>query len=314
MLNLSLGVYKLRTGFGFCRIISGRPMMAYLSQSFESYILVELGLSRATLEAYNRDVSEFLLFAKNYELTTQLLEDFIKYLRRNNLKDTTIRRKCMSIRCWYKYLISLGKINPTILDCVNPVSVEKGEVNVIKSDGVRSLLSLCGGFNIRRDVAILSILYHSGLRVSELCQLNITDVNLNQRTMRIKGKGCQQRIVPISKECVKIIQDYLSSKKLSTTDALFIDKNNSRITRRAVTDMITRLSRRAGIKHTTAHTLRKSCATTLLSNGMELELVQNLLGHKDLSTTQHYLSVDLERLKKVHKQCHPLGAGYEIQC
>ncbi len=287
-------------------------------EGFETYIRTELCLSQETLSAYLRDVKEFLDFIRPKELTAQIIETFVNYLRQRGLKSTTIRRKCMSIRCLCHHLISLGLLDPNILGMIDSVRIKRRTPDVLDNKAVDALVAavenrvpICRATNIRRDVAIILTLYHSGLRVSELCNLDIGNINMVRREMRVTGKGNRERIVPTTRKCIEAIQAYFDFDRQSDTDAVFVKSNGQRITRRAVSDMLSSLSRRAGVGHTTAHTLRRTCATSLMNRGVDLNLVKSLLGHKHLSTTQTYLTVSSSRLKSIYSQCHPFGEEYE---
>ena len=167
--------------------------------------------------------------------------------------------------------------------------------------------------NIRRDSAIILIMYHSGLRVSEVCSLNLSDINFSQRQILVKGKGGNERIVPTTFRCVSYVRKYIESERPSGVDYLFVKADGGRITRRAISCMLVSISTRAGIKQITAHVLRRSCATSLMKRGVELDLVRDLLGHQHLSTTQAYLIIDNEHLKRTHGQCHPFGEKHGIK-
>jgi site-specific recombinase XerD len=296
---------------------------------FEIYLRTECGLSPNTIFAYLNDVKEFLDYVGKETFTAQLVEDFINYLgseRRleGQLKDISIRRHYMAIRCFCHYFISLNRLDPKILGMLNSVRVERKTHDVLEPQDVDALISIIKSrtplsrtTNIRRDVAIVLILYSSGLRVSELCGLNMGDISLAEKEIRVKGKGNCDRVVPTTSKCIEAIKSYLCLDRLaqlnpeSNTNAIFIKSNGKRITRRAITDMLTSLSCRAGIKHTNAHMLRRSCATLLMRRGMDLELVQALLGHQNLSTTQAYLTVGHDWLMKIHRECHPFGEKNE---
>lgn len=286
---------------------------------FEIYIRTELGLSSETISAYTRDVKEFLNFIGTQGLTAQLMETFISHLRVQGLKPTTIRRKYMSIRCLCHHLISLDRLDSNIFCTLDSVRIDRRTPNALDSETVDHLIStiksrtlLPRNTNVRRDVSIVLILYHSGLRVSELCNLNLNDINITRKEIRVRGKGGRDRIVPTTQECIGTLQSYLNSDRQSDTDAVFVKLDGQRITRRAISDMLMSLARRSGVQHTTAHMLRRSCATSLMNNGMELELVQSLLGHQNLVTTQSYLAISHSRLKAIHRKCHPFGETNEV--
>jgi len=285
---------------------------------FDTYITTELGLSQETLSAYKRDVQEFLDFIGTQTLTAQLIEIFVNHLKQRGLKSTTVRRKCMSVRCLCHHLIGMGRLDSNILGMINSIRIDRRTSDALDSKDVDTLISAVGKrtpllrtANIRRDVTTILTLYHSGLRASELCGLNLDDIDFSRRTIRVRGKGNCDRIVPTTPRCAQAIMEYIDLERKSETNAIFVTTNGQRITRRAVSDMLTSLSCRAGIKHTTAHMLRRSCATSLMNSGMDLELIQVLLGHQNLSTTQTYLVTTLDRLKNIHQCCHPLGAKYE---
>ncbi len=279
---------------------------------FEIYLYSELGLAQPTILAYKKDVEEFLNFIETKKLTALLIDKFINHLRESGLKPTTVRRKYMSIRCFCNHLISSGRLDPNILESLDPVRAERSQSDVLEPEGVDAIMATLGKDlssprtnHVRRNIAIVLTLYHCGLRVSELCGLNIEDLNFARRQIRVLGKGRRERMVPVSHECVDAIQSYLKTDHNFDTNVVFIKSDGQRLTRRAVSDMILSLSRRAGVKHTTSHTLRRSCATFLMNNGVDLELVKSLLGHQNLGTTQTYLAVTNSRLKNVHMKCHP---------
>ena len=289
-------------------------MSTFDLSKFKTYIETELGLSHETISAYTRDVKEFMVFIDDKEPTSQLVEGFINHLRDKGLKETTIRRKCMSVRCLCHHLISNDELDSNILETIDSIPVERRIPDALETQAVDILISTLEDrislrriHNVRRNVSIILTLYHSGLRVSELCNLNLQDINIARREIKVKGKGGRERVVPTTQTCVDAIRIYTDKYRQSETDALFVKANGIRISRRAVSDMLMSLSRRAGVVHTTAHMLRRSCATSLMNRGVDLELVQMLLGHKDLSTTQSYLAVDNDRLVEVHSRCHPFG-------
>lgn len=272
---------------------------------FCSYVQVELGLSVRTLAAYKFDVQEFLNFMSETDETkfsAMCLERFVTFLGRKILSDRTVCRKYMSVRSFYNYLIATGQLPPNILQCVDSVKYKTVVGDTIGQEEIRLLLSTIGGKNALRNKAIVLLLYQSGLRVSELCNLNIRDITTNLLEARVAGKGECDRIVPITRFTASALKDYLSTRK---DGAVFVQQNGSRMTRRGVSDMLLSLSRRAGIKTVTAHTLRRSFASQLMDNGADLEIVQRLLGHKYLTTTAEYLPISRQRLFDTHKKYHP---------
>lgn len=290
---------------------------------FETYVRTELCLSKETLSAYIRDVKEFLGFAGAQKLNAQLVEKFIDTVEKRGLKESTVRRKCMSIRCLCHHLISLGLLDNKTLGMIDPIRVERktlDESDIIEDRDINALLFAMENrtpksraINVRRDVALILIMYHSGLRVSELCNLNLGDINLKRREIRVRGKGGYERVVPTTHRCAEAVAAYLDSERLSETVAIFVKSDGQRITRRGVSDMLMSLSLKIGMKLITAHTLRRSCATLLMNRGVEIEFVKAILGHRHLSTTQTYLATSNSRLMKVHQSCHPFGEKNETE-
>jgi integrase/recombinase XerC len=282
---------------------------------FDTYITVELGLSRQTLSAYMHDAKEFLDFIGEGKLTQYSIPTFIDQLRTRNLAATTIRRKYMAVRCLCHHLVSLGHITSNIFDATDSVRIDGRTPYALEAKNIDDLLSVLDSrisepraTNVRRNIAIVLTMYDSGLRVSEVCGLNLPDISIEKRSIRVSGKGGRDRVVPTTKRCVSSIQSYCTLERKTTTTALFVKSDGDRVTRRAVGGMLTCLSHKAKITHTTAQTLRRSCATHLMNNGMELSLVQTMLGHQHISTTQAYLAVNKDRLVKIHRRCHPLGS------
>lgn len=289
-------------------------MSTAIIDGFETYIRTELGLSQETLSAYTRDAREFLDFIGVQELTAQSIETFLSNLRHRGRKSTTVRRKCMSVRCLCHHLISLGLLDPNTPNMIDSVRISRRIPDALDPEAVDALVAtveqrvpVLRASNVLRNVAIILTLYHSGLRVSELCGLDIGDINFNRRELRVKGKGCRDRIVPTTQRCLDAIKNYLDIDRKSDINAVFVKSNGQRLTRRAASDMLLSISRRTGIPHTTAHTLRRSCATMLMNRHMDLHLIKDFLGHEQLSTTQNYLVTNLDKLTKIYKQCHPFG-------
>ncbi len=283
-------------------------------KGFEQYVKVELGLSGATFLAYRRDVLEFLDFIGDESLSIPHIDEFIKSLRVRQLQSSTIRRKYMSIRCLCHHLISCNKLNANVVNTTQSVRVERKKPYVLEDHQVSNLLLVMEScpssprtINVRRNVAIILTLYHSGLRASELCGLDICDINSDRRELRVQGKGNRDRVVPTTRTCLDAIRDYVDFDRRTKTDAVFVQGNGSRITRRSVGGMLLSLSRRAGTELVTPHLLRRTCATQLVRRGMDMEFVRMILGHQHISTTQDYVAVDSKHLFNVHKICHPFG-------
>ena len=279
----------------------------YLSEYVE-YLFIERGLSNNTEQAYRRDLTFFIEFLeKNYincfeEITRSKINLYIREMRSNGLAPTSITRKIASLRGWFKWMISSELVNhdPTVsleqpkLGRHLPKVLTMSEISFILSQNLTSL-----------EKAILELLYAAGLRVSELVSLNLVNINLEQSYVRCYGKGSKERLVPIGEEAKAAIIDYLSdrslhSQKNSTKNVpVFLGENGKRISRQEVYSIIINLGKLVN-KHVTPHTIRHSFATHMLENGADLRVVQELLGHSDVSTTQLYTHVSKKRLKEVY--------------
>ncbi len=284
---------------------------------FKAYVSIELGLAEETLIAYVRDVTGFLSFNDDRTFTARSVEDYVRHLFELGLKASTVRRKCMSVRCFYRFLADRGKLDKQQLFLIDPIRVQRENLPSLEPEELERLLTAARGTNAVRNRAIVHALFGSGLRVSELCGLNLGDCHLDQRWARVQGKGARERVVPLSAECMEAIAAYLAERGHGDggrNDALLIQGDtNERLTRRAVSNMITALSQRAGVQHTTSHTLRRTCATSLLRQGVDLDQVQRLLGHSSLSSTQAYLNTSPEQLAETCRRCHPRWAAKDVR-
>lgn len=277
-----------------------------LLKKFKFYIEIELGLADATCKAYLHDAAEFLSFVpKNQEqLTAHILERFVKFLGDKGLQSSTIHRKCMSVRSLYNCLIGLGELDKDILDCVDPPGQGSSIPKPIASSDLYNILTTHVGINKKRNKAMVLLIAHSGLRASELCDLKIQDLSVEKREVKVRGKGSQDRIVPVSHEFIQAVNEYLATRTDNLDDLFLQESGDKRMSRHAVSSVVKSMANRAGIQ-ATAHSLRTSFATNMMNNGADLQVVQQILGHKHLSTTERYLAVTPEHLKKVFTKCHP---------
>ncbi|HYG32316.1 MAG TPA: site-specific tyrosine recombinase XerD [Methylophilaceae bacterium] len=294
------------------------PDPALLDQ-FIDHLWLEDGLSRNTLESYRRDLQLFAdwLQKKSLSLAEVQQTEIQQYLavRFPASKPRSISRLIASLRRFYRYALRENKVavDPTLqidspkLPRSLPKSLTEEDVEaLLDAPDINQPLGL-------RDRAMLEILYASGLRVSELVGLKGTEVSLNEGVIRVTGKGSKTRLVPMGEEAVDWISRYLKEarpailqKRLS--DSLFVTQRGQAMTRQAFWYLIKRYALRAGIsKHLSPHVLRHAFATHLLNHGADLRVVQMLLGHADISTTQIYTHVARERLKLLHAMHHPRG-------
>jgi len=287
--------------------------------TFIDHLWLEDGLSKNTLESYRLDLTIFALWlpTQNKQLLTVDQTDIQQYLavKFPQSKPRSISRLIASLRRFYRYLMRENKIS---LDPTLQIQSPKLPRSLPKSLNEDEVVALLNAPNIDepiglRDRAMLELLYACGLRVSELVDIKATEVSVSDGVVRVTGKGSKTRLVPMGEEAVSWISRYLSGarsailqKRLS--DALFVTNRGEAMTRQGFWYLIKRYSLLAGItKHMSPHVLRHAFATHLLNHGADLRVVQMLLGHADISTTQIYTHVARERLKRLHSVHHPRG-------
>lgn len=281
---------------------------------FIDFLKGEKGVSPHTLRAYTKDLKEFLSFIdkKPKSIDNLDIRSFLAFLHHKKLKKTSIARKLATIRSFFKYLHREGYVNKNPAKLVSSPKVPKDLPRFLTIDEIFSLLDKPSGdtFKATRDKAILELLYSSGLRVSELTSIDISDLDFKESLIRAKGKGKKERIIPIGSKAMDAIQNYLperiSLRKKSM--ALFLNNRGSRLTQRSVRRILLHYSRMINLKgDLSPHTLRHTFATHLLHEGADLRSIQELLGHSSLSTTQKYTHVDIAYLTEVYDKAHPLA-------
>jgi len=286
---------------------------------FIDHLWLEDGLSKNTLQSYRLDLMSFALWAQGQHRSLLAVgsADIQQYLAVQfpQSKPRSISRLIASLRRFYRYCLRENKISadPTL-----QIESPKLPRSLPKSLNEDEVLALLNAPNLNeptglRDRAMLELLYACGLRVSELVSIKTTEVSVSDAVVRVTGKGSKTRLVPMGEEAADWISRYLREarpeilqKRLS--DALFVTNRGEAMTRQAFWYLIKRYALLAGIaKHMSPHVLRHAFATHLLNHGADLRVVQMLLGHSDISTTQIYTYVARERLKKLHSQHHPRG-------
>jgi len=287
--------------------------------TFIDHLWLEDGLSKNTLESYRQDLTIFAIWvlAQGKQLLTVDQSDIQQYLavRFPQSKPRSIGRLIASLRRFYRYCLRENKIS---VDPTLQIESPKLPRSLPKSLNEDEVLALLNAPNLNepaglRDRAMLELLYACGLRVSELVSIKTTEVSVSDAVVRVTGKGSKTRLVPMGEEAADWLSRYLREarpeilqKRLS--DALFVTNRGEAMTRQAFWYLIKRYALLAGIaKHMSPHVLRHAFATHLLNHGADLRVVQMLLGHSDISTTQIYTYVARERLKKLHSQHHPRG-------
>jgi integrase/recombinase XerD len=289
--------------------------------SFLDYLKVEKGLAPLTVSAYETDLIQFAEFleARRHTLLQARREDvrsFLSQLFSNAVKDRSVARKLSALRHLYKYLLldRMVKHDPTLeIDTprqwkVLPKSLAGTEIDSMLKAAGRERNSASGPAIALRDRAMLEVLYAAGLRVSELINLKLEDLKLELGHALVRGKGDKERIVPLGRAAQDAIRAYLSEAREHLLNGrispiLFVRRGGGRLTRQRVWQMVRAAS--ALTRRASPHTLRHSCATHMVENGADLRTVQTILGHADISTSQVYTHVALDRLKNVYRAYHP---------
>ncbi len=294
---------------------------AELLDEFCDALWLEDGLSRNSLDSYHRDLrifSEWLGESRQKSLLEAGRSDLLAYLAarfKNSIKPRSAARLLSSLKRFYRYLHREGRISVDPSLEIEAPKLPRSLPGVLTEDDVQSLILAPDIHTARglRDRAMLETLYASGLRVSELVSLTIGQLNRDAGVLRVLGKGSKERLVPVGEEALDWIRRYVAEARpmllgARTSDALFVTARAQRMTRQAFWNLIKRYAEASGIrKKVSPHTLRHAFATHLLNHGADLRVVQMLLGHTDISTTQIYTHVARERLKELHARHHPRG-------
>ncbi|QBG46685.1 site-specific tyrosine recombinase XerD [Verrucomicrobia bacterium S94] len=288
-------------------------------ESFLDYISLERGLSINTRKAYADDISQFLDFLTRKGVTSlnqvsrkQVL-DHLMAMKAKGMSTNSISRHLVSIKVFFRYLQQEGLLDKNITDTMDsprlwkilPDTLSEKEVELLlNAPDMRKPLGV-------RDRAMLEMFYASGLRVSELANLSLSSLHLDDGYIRVIGKGRKERVIPIAENSANILRCYLEEVRPILCDNphlqhVFVSRRETALCRQRIWQIIKKYTKDAGImKNVTPHTLRHSFASHLLQNGAPLRVIQEMLGHADIATTQIYTHVDPNRLKSVHEQFHP---------
>ncbi|ERJ13762.1 site-specific tyrosine recombinase XerD [Haloplasma contractile] len=295
-------------------------LLNYTLDDFLNYLLIERGLTKNTIESYKVDLTQYLNYLVNEcevddlkQVKRDYIIQFITRLYDQNLKPKSIARKLSSIKSFHKYLYINFDVKPNVAVNIEQPKLEKSLPVVFSVEEVDQLLNTLDSNSTYdlRNKAMIELLYSTGLRVSELINLNLNDVHLDLGFVNFTGKGDKERIVPIGELAIESLEDYIqfSRPKLNLNNnstTLFFGKNGTRITRQGFWKILKKQARIAEInKKISPHKLRHSFATHLLQNGVDIRFVQELLGHSDVSTTQIYTHINKKRLNEILNQYHP---------
>ena len=284
-------------------------------RSFLNYLLVDKGLSNNTVKAYEADISSFFQWLDNEDLKYKNLQDdhinqYISFLFQRKMRSSSVNRKISSIKSFYIFLVKRNFLkNSPLNDLVTPKqekylpeSMSEAEVDkLLNSPDVSNKIE-------NRDKAMIEMLYATGMRISELVNLKITDVDMKRCVVKVFGKGSKERLVPFGETALDSLRSYLNEREQSSSKEIFLSNRGKKMTRVAFWQRVKIYLIRENLKNSISpHTLRHAFATHLLNRGADLRSVQLLLGHSDLSTTQIYTHIAKQRLSDVLKKHHPRG-------
>lgn len=293
--------------------------MSFRLEDFRDYLLLEQGTASLTLEAYGRDVARLAEFAlvkgldDPAELTSRILREFVYHLKDLGLAPSSIRRSISAIHTYYRFLLASGDVVKDPSERLETPKRWRTLPDVLSTEEIERLL---GAPSIEdpmvfRDRAMLELGYGAGLRVSEWIGLGVRDVLMEERLVRVLGKGGKERLVPIGRAAMGAVATYTRELRPRldrgmSRGVLILNARGQPLSRMGAWKILRGHVERAGItKHVSPHTLRHSFATHLLEGGADLRAVQEMLGHAHISTTQIYTHVDREYLRQVHRAFHP---------
>jgi integrase/recombinase XerD len=288
-------------------------------REFLLHLASERGLADNTLHAYRRDLEDLtdFLIARAKTFRSAAADDYRLYLQdqtRRGQATKTVARRLAAMRSFLKYLSGQGRDAKAVLDQLERPKPEASLPKILSRAQVNQLIAAPDPKSrfYLRDVAILELLYASGLRATELCELKLRDLNLEARCVRVLGKGHKERVVPMGGAAVEAIERYLIESRprleRSGVEQLFLSRTGRPLERIALWMLVERYGRKSGLlRQVHPHVLRHCFASHLLSGGADLRVVQELLGHSDINTTQIYTHVDQGRLKSIHEKFHHRG-------
>ena len=285
-------------------------------EAFIRHLEIERGVSAHTVRAYRKDLEEFSEHVNAEPVKIEMLDvrGFIAEQIGKGLNKITVGRRLSSIRSFFNFLYREGHIKTNPAKLVSNPRVPKLLPRFLSVDEVFSLIEKPEGIGFlpARDRAILELLYSSGLRVAELAGLKVDDINIKESLIKIKGKGKKERIVPVGSKAIDALKSYSIERILlkGKDSALFLNRMGTRLTDRGVRRIVVKYAKALSIQGRIGpHTLRHSFASHLLQGGADLRVIQELLGHSSLSTTQKYTHLDITHLMDIYDKAHPVVRG-----
>jgi len=288
---------------------------------FIRYLEIEKAVSSHTLRAYRKDLEIFFDYAKTEPEKIDMIDvrGFVAEQIKGGMNKTTVGRRLSCIRSFFKFLHREGYIKSNPAKLVSNPKVSKLLPRFLSVDEVFSLVEKPEGIGFIpvRNKAILELLYSSGLRVSELSGLNIEDLNIKESLIKIRGKGKKERIVPVGSKAIDALKSYMIERMLlkSKDKALFLNRMGTRLTDRGVRRIVVKYARDLAMYgQISPHTIRHTFASHLIQGGADLRVIQELLGHSSLSTTQKYTHLDITHLMDIYDKAHPFaGEGENLK-
>ncbi len=287
---------------------------------FIEYLQNELNYSENTVNSYLMEINKFEAFVKENKLdyknfTRNEIREYLKYLDGQKLKNTSISKNLSSLRSFYKFLVNEGVVENNNFILISNPKKEKKLPNFLSEIEIEDLLDIydLNTYDGIRNRLILELLYATGVRVSELVNIKLKDINYYDKSILIMGKGSKERIVLYGDYTKSLLEKYLNESRnvyldTKNSDYLILNKFGNRLSVRSVQKLIEKSTAKIALKHkVTPHTIRHTFATHLLNHGADIKSVQELLGHESLSTTQIYTHITNERLRNVYLNTHPHG-------
>jgi integrase/recombinase XerD len=308
--------------------IDGDQPLSLESEEFLSWLAVERGRAVNTLVAYRRDLTAYERFLADRGLKLagvgeSDVQDYIGELRAGGRAPATVARALVALRSLHRFLLDEGHLANDPTGDVGAPKVPQGLPKALTEDEVGRLLNAVVGEEppARRDRAILELLYGTGMRISELVGLSLGDVALDEGAVRVFGKGSKERVVPVGRYARDAVEDWLGAggrgamapqrwARRGDSEAVFLNIRGGRLSRQGAWGIVRRYGDSVGLRdRLTPHVLRHSCATHMLDHGADIRVVQELLGHAAITTTQLYTKVSTERLRAAYDAAHPRAGG-----
>jgi integrase/recombinase XerD len=298
------------------------------SEELLSWLAVEKGRAANTLAAYRRDLEAYEEFLRGRavavgDVTEPVVQDYVHFLKASGRKESSIARAMVAVRSLHRFCVDEGHARTDPTEDVGTPRVPQGLPKALSEEEVERLLASVVGEDAvaRRDRAILELLYGTGMRISELVGLSMVDLTVEEGIVRVFGKGSKERIVPLGRYATDALTAWLSPSgrgvvtphrwaRRGDAEAVFLNLRGGRLSRQGAWGIVRHYGDRVGLgERLSPHVMRHSCATHMLDHGADIRVVQELLGHASIATTQVYTKVSAERLRRAYEAAHPRATG-----